>query len=366
MERKKIETKHVLFIFIVQTILATLFSLVTIFLQNKELAVLLNYGFSQLALAIAVLFIVQMQRLDFFDAVPIKKRKINWLILALMPIIAVALLAQNTLLLSGFAVLMESLNIELNVPLPDLTKNAGVFIGAIILIGIVPPIVEEIYFRGVVLSAIKNRGMVYAVLVNATVFALAHMNVAQLVHQFIVGALLAYIVLKTDNIWYAIAIHMTNNIIGVLLILSKWYSSLADMSKTSIITMVIMMVVGFVVLVGCLVLFKRLSEKDAKKAAEEKKSKESDGQDLLKTEEKLSQIYGLDSGYKEVLYTGTNKEDPAEEDKIIDKALDNLKKKPSKLVDISILAICLFCTLIMIISMVVTSVVANMPIDFFE
>lgn len=118
------------------------------------------------------------------------------------------------------------------------------------------------------MSALKERGMTYAIVVSSLVFSLSHQNAAQLVHQFIGGLVVAYIVAKTDNLWYGIIIHMTNNIIAVFLLLSDWWASLADMSTTSTLTMAGMFVAGIGILVGCFFAFKKLREKEAQKKAE--------------------------------------------------------------------------------------------------
>ncbi|HQC55055.1 MAG TPA: type II CAAX endopeptidase family protein [Clostridia bacterium] len=339
--RQKVTTKHVLIIFAIQMILSVLFGVVIVLLKNPELSVLLNYALSQLSIIIAILFIVQLNRLDFFDAVPLK-RKINIPMLLLMPIVAVALIAQNTLLMSAFVLLMDKFNITLNVPLPDMSKGPVVAIFSVIIIGILPSIVEEVFFRGVVLSPLKNKGKVYAILVSSLIFSLAHMNLAQLVHQFIVGIVLAYIVLESDNIWYAVVVHLTNNIIALFISNFTWYENLADMSKSSIISMVIMMVVGCVVLVGVLVAFEYLNKKF-------KKPSSSDAEADKDTLEKITR-FDASEEYKEVVYTGTGEENIEEENRIIDKALENLKKKPGKLVDIYVLSICLFLAIMTVIT----------------
>jgi membrane protease YdiL (CAAX protease family) len=276
--KQKITTKHVFFMFILQILLSIIFTIITIFAPDNDLFVLLNFGFAQLATIIAVSFIVKIKKLDFWDAVPIKKRKISWPILALMPVIAIALLAQNALLMNGFDALMVKLNLAADTPIPDVAMNPVVLIGALLFIGIIPPIVEEMFFRGVVMSALKTRGTTYAIIVSSIIFALSHQNAAQLVHQFIGGLVVAYVVAKTDNLWYGIAIHLTNNIIAVFLLLSDWWASLTDMSTKSIITMVIMTVLGTAILVGCFIAFKKLREKEAKKL------EESEIQDILQPE----------------------------------------------------------------------------------
>ncbi|HQC55036.1 MAG TPA: type II CAAX endopeptidase family protein [Clostridia bacterium] len=394
--KTKVTTKHVLFMFIIQIVLSIVFTIATLFAPDSNLFILLNFGFAQLAVALAMLIIVKIKKIDFWDAAPLKNRKVSWPILALMPVVAIGLLLQNTLLMTGFDALMLKFELAADVPVPNVAENPAILIGALFFIGILPPIVEEIYFRGMIMSALKPRGMTYAIIVSSLVFSLSHQNAAQLVHQFIGGLVVAYIVAKTDNLLYGIVIHITNNIIAVLLLLSDWWANLSLMSTPSIITMVIMMVAGIGILVGCYFAFKKFREIEAKKLEAEAKetlqpelTSQTENSNLCTTAKyQLEDIYA-ENQYGPIAQDASQTESTSQvEDKdlvatteaqaeVMDAETQvnetQTKVKPVgkfrtflRKIDIPILAICLYCVISIILNLVVATSIKDMPLDFFD
>ncbi len=261
--------------------------------------------------------------------------------------------------MNGFDALMFKLNLVADVPIPDVAMSPAILIGALFFIGILPPIVEEIYYRGIIMSALKERGMTYAIVVSSLVFSLSHQNAAQLVHQFIGGLVVAYIVAKTDNLWYGIIIHMTNNIIAVFLLLSDWWASLADMSTTSTLTMAGMFVAGIGILVGCFFAFKKLREKEAQKKAEIKIQDEL--QPEISDEIETSSINTDTDVQQEVMETQT----------AVSEA-QTIKKPPSKFrkllgkIDIYVLIMCVFFVFSIIMNIVMAAAFKDIPMDFLD
>lgn len=81
------------------------------------------------------------------------------------------------------------------------------------IICIFAPVVEEVIFRGAVLRALLsafNRHW-YAIAVSALVFAVAHLNLAQMPHAFITGLLLGWIYYRTGSVLPGILLHWINN-----------------------------------------------------------------------------------------------------------------------------------------------------------
>ena len=94
--------------------------------------------------------------------------------------------------------------------------------GAFFKVAIVAPVVEELIFRGLILQGFRRRynGFV-AVFMSALLFALFHLNPWQFPTTFILGLLLGWIMLRTDNILLAILGHSINNAL-VLLTITYW------------------------------------------------------------------------------------------------------------------------------------------------
>lgn len=94
--------------------------------------------------------------------------------------------------------------------------------GAFLKVAVVAPIVEELIFRGLIFNGFrKNYNGFVAVFMSALLFALFHLNPWQLPGTFVLGLLLGWIMLRTNNIFVAILGHSFNNTM-VLLMVAYW------------------------------------------------------------------------------------------------------------------------------------------------
>lgn len=80
-----------------------------------------------------------------------------------------------------------------------------------IVVPIVPAICEEALFRGVIARGLSELGILGGAFLSGLLFALMHGNYAQLLLQFVLGAEIGYIVLKSGNFAIGMAMHFTNN-----------------------------------------------------------------------------------------------------------------------------------------------------------
>lgn len=139
----------------------------------------------------------------------------------------------------------------------------GNFLLCTLIVCVIPAIMEESLFRGVVLNGAKRLGDVFAVLVCGGLFCLYHHSPQQTVYQFILGALFALLAVKSGSIYPSVIFHFLNNfyiIVGYFI----WGESLSLPTVWN----VIIVIVGLVVLaLGIFLLIK------AKKCEREEKIK---------------------------------------------------------------------------------------------
>ncbi|MEE1007419.1 MAG: type II CAAX endopeptidase family protein [Acutalibacteraceae bacterium] len=111
--------------------------------------------------------------------------------------------------------LFGSLGIDYNVDFGDNPRGFFGFLLSLIATAVVPPLVEEFACRGIILGSLRKFGDGFAVLVSAILFGLMHGNFDQMPFAFMVGLALGFIVVKTDSLWIAVAVHAANNFISV-------------------------------------------------------------------------------------------------------------------------------------------------------
>ena len=87
-----------------------------------------------------------------------------------------------------------------------------IFTGTVVLACLVGPVAEELFFRGVLYTAVRQRlSRVAAMLVSASLFALIHTNLIGFLPILLLGCLLAYLYERTGSLISPLAIHIVHN-----------------------------------------------------------------------------------------------------------------------------------------------------------
>lgn len=90
-------------------------------------------------------------------------------------------------------------------------------IATTLLAGLVIPIVEEIFFRGVVYRWLRDKwGVAVSIVVSGLIFGIAHLEPATVIPVIVMGFVLAWTYEKSNSLWPPILIHMLNNLLGVI------------------------------------------------------------------------------------------------------------------------------------------------------
>ena len=124
---------------------------------------------------------------------------------------------------------------------------------SVIQIAIIPALVEELAFRGVILSQLRRFGNGLAVFGSALLFAFYHGNFLQFTFTFLVGLVLGFIMIRTNNLWITVIIHAVNNGISVPFSMVSSYLSEEAYTALNSILFVGLMLLGVVSLVILLI-----------------------------------------------------------------------------------------------------------------
>ena len=100
---------------------------------------------------------------------------------------------------------------------PKLENGFELFI-SFIAVAVIPPIIEELAIRGVVLQPLRRYGDKFAILISAMIFSLLHGNMEQIPYTFTAGLLLGYVAVATGSLWPGIIIHFINNSIASVIV----------------------------------------------------------------------------------------------------------------------------------------------------
>ena len=79
---------------------------------------------------------------------------------------------------------------------------------------VLAPLLEELFFRGIVCKKLLCLGEGYAVVLSSAFFALFHGNFYQLFYAFTLGCFFSFIYVKTGKLKYTVVLHMLINFMG--------------------------------------------------------------------------------------------------------------------------------------------------------
>ena len=87
------------------------------------------------------------------------------------------------------------------------------------VVGLLAPLAEELVFRGAILRALLrwHKNAWVGIPISAVLFAIIHMNPAQMPHAFLVGLLLGWMYYRTDSIVPGVVFHWVNNSVAYVL-----------------------------------------------------------------------------------------------------------------------------------------------------
>ena len=103
---------------------------------------------------------------------------------------------------------------------PDFSppEGAAAITMHIIALVVLPSVLEELVFRGVVMQSLRRFGDSFALVISSILFGLVHGNLVQFIPSFLTGLAIGFFVLRSGSILTGILIHAVNN--GILVTIS--------------------------------------------------------------------------------------------------------------------------------------------------
>lgn len=109
---------------------------------------------------------------------------------------------------------------DYTMPLTPELLDVSAFNAVLLMLGtgILAPIVEELFFRGVMFSAYESRGAALAVTGTALLFALFHMDPIQSLGLLPLVFALSFVAWRSGSIFPSMAMHFGNNLLAAVLV----------------------------------------------------------------------------------------------------------------------------------------------------
>lgn len=159
---------------------------------------------SQAFLLIPAFAYVIIYRINIYKCIPYRKIKP---LDALLSILLGYMLIPVVLFINTVT-MMFSTN-YMNNTVSDLTSYP--FVVQVLLMAVIPPMVEEFIFRGIIYHSYRRNGIMGAAVLSGLLFGVAHLNINQFCYAFVIGIVFALLVEATGSIWSAVLAHFAFN-----------------------------------------------------------------------------------------------------------------------------------------------------------
>ena len=168
---------------------------------------------STLMFSVPFIIVFKANRISISETVPLgKPKKGNRLA---MFFIGLSLCAFANIANTYTGYFFSGFGINYNVDYGDNPTGIFGFLLSFLATAVVPAFMEEFACRGLIMGILRKYGDGFAVLMTAAVFGLMHGNFDQMPFAFMVGLALGYIVVQTNSLWIAVAVHAANNFVSV-------------------------------------------------------------------------------------------------------------------------------------------------------
>lgn len=92
----------------------------------------------------------------------------------------------------------------------------------LVLLCVLVPIGEEVFFRGFIYNTLRRWGWVWAVILSSVLFAAVHLQVVHFLPILLLGVVLAVLYQRTGSLVASMMVHGVNNLIAALASLYNW------------------------------------------------------------------------------------------------------------------------------------------------
>ena len=170
---------------------------------------------SLLGIFIPALLLIKSSKMSFNEVLPFNKIEKKFGAALVFGGLAVCMIAQIAASILITNVSLFGIDIQSALETATAASPFDIFMSSICT-ALIPALVEEFAYRGLVLSVLKKHDEAFAIFASAFLFGLLHGNFVQIPFAFIVGLVLAFVRVKSDSMLPGIIIHFCNNFFAVI------------------------------------------------------------------------------------------------------------------------------------------------------
>lgn len=143
----------------------------------------------------------------------LRLRKTHWLMVIIVPIIAFALLPLTTIINAISMLFVDNRIVDVSNSMVG-NHSYGM---SLLLMAVLPAVVEETAYRGVILGSFVEGSRLTAVIMSGVLFGVMHMNFNQMAYAIVLGIIFAFMLEATGSILSTMLAHFCINGVSVSL-----------------------------------------------------------------------------------------------------------------------------------------------------
>lgn len=232
-------------------LVVSIFLIVTKLDTESDAYIYINYLIAPVAISLCILTVLKLRKLSFKSVFPVKCSPKYYLIAVLL---IYGLLFSLSWIDSAAVELFKLFGYkprESSSYFPSL--SGGRVVAAMIVIAVIPAVMEEALFRGVILNSVeKSAGSIRTIFIVGFCFSLFHASPEQTVYQFLAGCAFAFLAIRSGSILPSVVMHFLNNALLVIFGACNLYDEAGNLIVTEG-TNIALIVTGALCLIGGLV-----------------------------------------------------------------------------------------------------------------
>ena len=192
---------------------------------NSEVSYyLLNIAAYVLSFALPFSAYVSFVKMPWRVAVPWKRVRVGTVLLSIPAAFGLSVVGTIlTSVLSSLFSLTGYQPVVSDMPLPVTTPGLVLYF---IQLAVLPAVLEEIAFRGILMQSLRRFGDWFALLVSSLMFGLFHLNMVQAPYAFLLGLWFGFLVLRTGSLRISMVLHGCINLSAGLMTL--WLNGMPE------------------------------------------------------------------------------------------------------------------------------------------
>lgn len=218
--------------------------LISLFLTglNLKLVMAVNQWLIILLPALIFLRYYRVDRLNYLRLQPLAVKSVPVIVL-----LSFSFWLLNMALASVLITFLIDLGYQPEILIPP-PENWSQYLLYLLLIVFSAGVCEEVLFRGAIMPAIEKHGLLPAIIYSSLLFALFHGSFIRLFSTFILGMVIAVIVVKTGSLLGGVLFHMLNNFYAVtfMYLTADFNSTLAEEMPVVWISVLLLLIPGLI------------------------------------------------------------------------------------------------------------------------